>query len=326
MDRVLELNPGDYQACASNRWIELRSNILSYESLSASFENLFNQLTDNKVYERESLVWDNYSFGQDDLNYTLTWLQERLCFLDSYFGFDQECQFTPLFDLSTVPMCATPNDTFTTTLAYDYQGKTPAWIDTIAVTADSDEGFEIISYSPTEIQSGRNEITVSVVYTGNCSESNVFICDVVGGGGAADCSQLVSSPIPCCCGDADTDSDGIFNDCDNCPTTANPDQADQNGNGIGDLCEGTSQFVSYPNPTDGNIRISAVNHNKSLNGLNPLYNLKLIDSNGQIVRNQNIENDEFEIETSDLQPGIYFLQIKDGNNNFVGREKIMILE
>lgn len=39
----------------------------------------------------------------------------------------------------------------------------------------------------------------------------------------------------------DADNDGILDLVDNCPTTANPDQADTDGDGIGDACE----------PTDG---------------------------------------------------------------------------
>ncbi|WP_064966761.1 thrombospondin type 3 repeat-containing protein [Tenacibaculum ovolyticum] len=35
----------------------------------------------------------------------------------------------------------------------------------------------------------------------------------------------------------DADGDGVNNDTDNCPTTANPDQADVDGNGIGDVCQ-----------------------------------------------------------------------------------------
>lgn len=42
---------------------------------------------------------------------------------------------------------------------------------------------------------------------------------------------------------ADDDLDGIHNAGDNCPTVANPDQADANGDGIGDLCA--------PAPTPG---------------------------------------------------------------------------
>jgi len=35
----------------------------------------------------------------------------------------------------------------------------------------------------------------------------------------------------------DTDFDGVFDDKDNCPETANPDQRDTNNNGVGDACE-----------------------------------------------------------------------------------------
>ncbi|WP_082050901.1 thrombospondin type 3 repeat-containing protein [Neotamlana sedimentorum] len=35
----------------------------------------------------------------------------------------------------------------------------------------------------------------------------------------------------------DSDEDGINDSFDNCPTTANPLQEDENNNGIGDACE-----------------------------------------------------------------------------------------
>ncbi|RSC95022.1 thrombospondin type 3 repeat-containing protein [Tenacibaculum singaporense] len=37
----------------------------------------------------------------------------------------------------------------------------------------------------------------------------------------------------------DADNDGVLNGVDNCPNTANPDQADVDGNGIGDVCQDT---------------------------------------------------------------------------------------
>ena len=39
------------------------------------------------------------------------------------------------------------------------------------------------------------------------------------------------------CSGPDSDGDGVADECDNCPTIANPDQKDSNGNGIGDACE-----------------------------------------------------------------------------------------
>ena len=325
IDRVIELNPGNYNACVSDRWSELRSSIIKTERLIELFEDQYAYLNDYKLYERESLVYPNYDYSQEDLNYLLTWLDERLCFLDSYFDYTEPCVFTPLFDISSVPTCATPGDVFTTTLAYNYEGKVPASIEEVIVTSDSDDGFEILSYGPTDIQRGYNEITVSVVYDGNCSASNIFVCDVVGGGGAEACSQLVSSPIPCCCGDADTDEDGVFNDCDNCPTTPNPDQADSNNNGIGDVCDGSTQFVTYPNPTKGSIQISTTNFTRPLDLPNPKYNMVLFDSFGRKVIDKHVEENETTLETDGLLPGTYLLMIRDENNNFVGQESIMIL-
>ncbi len=48
-----------------------------------------------------------------------------------------------------------------------------------------------------------------------------------------------TEPGACGCGtpDSDTDDDGLIFCNDNCPSAANPDQADADGDGIGDVCE-----------------------------------------------------------------------------------------
>ncbi|MBC7775865.1 MAG: T9SS type A sorting domain-containing protein [Phycisphaerae bacterium] len=56
--------------------------------------------------------------------------------------------------------------------------------------------------------------------------------------GSVDVSNHLTSPPACTpftC--ADTDNDGICDSEDNCPNTANADQADSDGNGIGNACE-----------------------------------------------------------------------------------------
>ena len=53
------------------------------------------------------------------------------------------------------------------------------------------------------------------------------------------------SDIPLLAG-VDTDIDGIDDAIDNCPTTANTDQQDDDGNGVGNLCEITFDVASLP--------------------------------------------------------------------------------
>jgi len=59
-------------------------------------------------------------------------------------------------------------------------------------------------------------------------------CLVAVPGVSSDCNN---NGIPDEC-EADADQDGIIDDCDNCPAVGNPDQADCDGDGEGDACEG----------------------------------------------------------------------------------------
>lgn len=69
--------------------------------------------------------------------------------------------------------------------------------------------------------------------------SGTFFLRISHGGGAADSDYrfviLVDGESPAC---ADLDGDGICNGADNCPSVANPLQADSDFDGIGDACEG----------------------------------------------------------------------------------------
>ena len=55
----------------------------------------------------------------------------------------------------------------------------------------------------------------------------------------------------------DTDGDGVLDDADNCPTVPNPDQADSDGDGVGDACERVDpRYIRGDANADGQVNIS----------------------------------------------------------------------
>jgi formylglycine-generating enzyme required for sulfatase activity len=53
-----------------------------------------------------------------------------------------------------------------------------------------------------------------------------------------------------CAACSDTDADGVCDEVDNCPTVANPDQADCDGDGLGDVCDADRDGDGVPNDLD----------------------------------------------------------------------------
>lgn len=102
LSRVIDRNPKNILIDIANKWFENKNHVFSYASLSESIRQQYETLDNNKIYERESLVYSNYSFEIHDLNYTLDWIQNRLNFLDDYF----------LMMLSTIDVSITNKITF----------------------------------------------------------------------------------------------------------------------------------------------------------------------------------------------------------------------
>lgn len=102
ISRVIDRNPKNILIDIANKWFENKNHIFSYASLSEAVRQQYETLDNNKIYERESLVYSNYSFEIHDLNYTLDWIQNRLNFLDHYF----------LMMLSTIDVSITNKITF----------------------------------------------------------------------------------------------------------------------------------------------------------------------------------------------------------------------
>lgn len=85
IDRVIELNPHNYNVTVAARWKDYRTDLLSTDRLLTFFEERFDYFKDNKVYEREALVYPNYPFDEESLAYMDAWIRERMSFLDTYF-------------------------------------------------------------------------------------------------------------------------------------------------------------------------------------------------------------------------------------------------
>lgn len=86
MDRVIELDPKNTKEDMATAWFDYRHTVLSYDSLSTAFWQQYRYFFLNKIYERESLVYPNYSFGYVNIAYTLQWIHDRLAYLDYRFG------------------------------------------------------------------------------------------------------------------------------------------------------------------------------------------------------------------------------------------------
>ncbi|MGB5982392.1 MAG: CotH kinase family protein [Nonlabens sp.] len=86
ISRILRQNPENVKETMALRWFELRNGLINDIELADRINTLFNKFTNEKIYERESLVYTNYNYDANDLNYIQNWITARTQFLDQYFG------------------------------------------------------------------------------------------------------------------------------------------------------------------------------------------------------------------------------------------------
>jgi len=82
--RLIETDADNFISRFKSRWKELRKNSLSEASLIKKQSTLYNNLLQEGIYEREALVWGNFVYDIEGLEYMQQWTKERLKFLDSY--------------------------------------------------------------------------------------------------------------------------------------------------------------------------------------------------------------------------------------------------
>jgi len=88
-NRLIKLNPNNYNDKLKARWTALRVNEFSNEALLSKIDKVYTKFTKRKVYEREQFVWKNKLnevSNEAHYNYLKTWLNERLITLDNYFN------------------------------------------------------------------------------------------------------------------------------------------------------------------------------------------------------------------------------------------------
>jgi len=85
-DRLLADNPADYRKKLTERWKELRTGSLETEKLTTNIRAIYEGLESNGLYERDGQVWPMEVPAADHLEYLLKWLNDRLTYLDGYFG------------------------------------------------------------------------------------------------------------------------------------------------------------------------------------------------------------------------------------------------
>lgn len=72
-----------FRIALKNKWLELRSTVITHDSLMSLFISNHNYLETNGIYSRENLAWTNYNYNNLDLDYMSSWITNRLAYLDA---------------------------------------------------------------------------------------------------------------------------------------------------------------------------------------------------------------------------------------------------
>jgi hypothetical protein len=144
-------------------------------------------------------------------------------------------------------------------------------------------GENEINWDPISYQLGSGDELYSTTFSGNCDGINLlpkseefWNCTIT----FNQISEPVYPDIPPQT-TADSDSDGILDSFDNCPTIYNPDQEDSDGDGIGDACDS----VEMVEPTEEQAPQTTADSDSdgildSFDNCPTIFNSDQADSNG----------------------------------------------
>ena len=113
----------------SDRWQELRNSVFDSETIRDTFTSLFTDFTENKIYEREALVWNQSDYSDQELDYILTWYSNRMQFLDEVFNFKTLSTIKNQSGIEGIQIIQMPNS------------------NTFLINRDTDESTNLIVYS-----------------------------------------------------------------------------------------------------------------------------------------------------------------------------------
>lgn len=101
-DRLIATNVDDYRQKLSDKWFELRGNILSDQQLQDNINEAHQYLSSNDIYTKEEEAWD-YESTDSHLTFTLTWINNRLGYLDDYFDDITSTSNLDIIDIGIFP-------------------------------------------------------------------------------------------------------------------------------------------------------------------------------------------------------------------------------
>ncbi len=84
--RLIAVNPDNFIQRFQNRWIELRQSVFETTALQQRQADLYTQLKDDLLYEREQKRWNDFIYDAEGVSYMNDWTEKRLLFLDGFIG------------------------------------------------------------------------------------------------------------------------------------------------------------------------------------------------------------------------------------------------